>query len=98
MADTAVLSSERHTGEGEPSDQEVGEHGTTSGTASASPADSIKDVAGVENFKPGLRVWLAFLTLCVLTLMVALDGTSISVALPVWDLFSKLKVNTEAKY
>lgn len=34
-------------------------------------------------FKMPARSWLAFLTLCVLTVMVALDGTSISVALPV---------------
>lgn len=79
MADTAVLSPERDTGEGESPGQKAEEHGT----ASASPADSIKDAASFENFKPSLRVWLAFLTLCVLTLMVALDGTSISVALPV---------------
>lgn len=33
-------------------------------------------------FKPTLRLWLAFATLMVLTLMVALDSTIISVALP----------------
>jgi hypothetical protein len=38
---------------------------------------------GVEKFKLPMRSWLVFLTLAVLTLMVALDGTSISVALPV---------------
>jgi hypothetical protein len=37
----------------------------------------------VEKFKLPMRSWLVFLTLAVLTLMVALDGTSISVALPV---------------
>lgn len=36
-----------------------------------------------ENFKMSTRSWLVFLMLSVLTLMVALDGTSISVALPV---------------
>lgn len=36
-----------------------------------------------EKFKLPMRSWLAFLTLAVLTLMVALDGTSISVAIPV---------------
>lgn len=35
------------------------------------------------DFKMSRRSWLVFLTLAVLTLMVALDGTSISVALPV---------------
>lgn len=80
MADTTVLASEKHNEEGEPSDQEAGENGTVSN----SPAESLKGADKHENFKPSLRVWLAFLTLCVLTLMVALDGTSISVALPVW--------------
>ena len=34
-------------------------------------------------FKPSTRLYVAFLTLAVITLMVALDGTSLSVALPV---------------
>lgn len=34
-------------------------------------------------FKPSVRLYLAFCTLAVITMMVALDGTSISVALPV---------------
>lgn len=34
-------------------------------------------------FKPTTRLYVAFLTLAVITLMVALDGTSLSVALPV---------------
>ena len=34
-------------------------------------------------FKPTTRLFLAFGTLAVITLMVALDGTSLSVALPV---------------
>lgn len=34
-------------------------------------------------FKPTLRFYLAFGTLSVITMMVALDGTSLSVALPV---------------
>lgn len=84
MADTAALSPESPTDEKDLSDQEVGGQDTTI----SSPADSIKNTADAENFKPGLRVWLAFLTLCVLTLMVALDGTSISVALPVWTFLS----------
>ena len=36
-----------------------------------------------EDFKPSKRLYVAFLTLAVITLMVALDGTSLSVALPV---------------
>lgn len=35
------------------------------------------------DFKPSIGLYVAFLTLAVITLMVALDGTSISVALPV---------------
>lgn len=35
------------------------------------------------DFKPSTRLYLAFLTLAVITLAVALDGTSLSVALPV---------------
>ena len=35
------------------------------------------------DFKPTTRLYLAFGTLAVITLMVALDGTSLSVALPV---------------
>ena len=34
-------------------------------------------------FKPTIKLYLAFGTLAVITLMVALDGTSLSVALPV---------------
>lgn len=34
-------------------------------------------------WKPSSKLYVAFLTLCVITLMVALDGTSLSVALPV---------------
>lgn len=49
---------------------------------SLSPADSAEKHEETE-FKPGYRFYLAFLTLAVLTLMVALDGTSLSVALPV---------------
>ncbi|CAF9931189.1 MAG: hypothetical protein HETSPECPRED_007822 [Heterodermia speciosa] len=35
------------------------------------------------DFKPSLRLYLAFLTLAVITMAVALDGTSLSVALPI---------------
>jgi hypothetical protein len=36
-----------------------------------------------EKFQPGWRFIAAFISLCVITLMAALDATSISVALPV---------------
>jgi hypothetical protein len=47
--------------------------------------DSIseKSEEPVEKFKPGWRFMLAFASLAVITLMAALDATSISVALPV---------------
>lgn len=43
---------------------------------------SLADGAGVE-FKPGLRFYLAFVTLATITLAAALDATSLSVALPI---------------
>ena len=47
---------------------------------SSSLSENKKDEA--QAWKPTTRLVLAFASLCVLTLMVALDGTSISVALP----------------
>lgn len=44
---------------------------------------SIHEETKTPEFKPSARIYLAFLTLAVITLMVALDGTSLSVALPV---------------
>lgn len=46
------------------------------------PADKKHDTA-LPDWKPSKRLYVAFLTLAVITLMVALDGTSLSVALPV---------------
>ena len=43
---------------------------------------NVSDVS-LEEFKISKRLYVAFLTLAVITLMVALDGTSLSVALPV---------------
>lgn len=43
----------------------------------------IQEEPSKAEFKPSLRLYLAFSTLAVITMMVALDGTSISVALPV---------------
>lgn len=57
----------------------------TSSSASVSsekPNDESPPAEGPE-FKPTMRLILAFAALSVLTLMVALDGTSISVALPI---------------
>ena len=48
-------------------------------------ADLERKLTGIaaEDFKPSKRLYVAFMTLAVITLMVALDGTSLSVALPV---------------
>ena len=53
--------------------------------ASPSPASSMskENIDSAADFKPSIRLYLAFGALAVLTLMVALDGTSISVALPI---------------
>lgn len=52
---------------------------------SPSPAPSVskESTNSAVEFKPTARLYLAFGALAVLTLMVALDGTSISVALPI---------------
>lgn len=36
-----------------------------------------------ESFKPGWRFYASFVSLCIITLAVALDATSLSIALPV---------------
>jgi MFS family permease len=46
------------------------------------------DAAETEKFQPGWRFMAAFGSLCIITLMAALDATSISVALPVGFSFS----------
>lgn len=59
----------------------ISEHGTDFELIStqAGVPGTIPDIL----WKPSLRLYLAFLTLAVITMMVALDGTSLSVALPV---------------
>ena len=44
---------------------------------------SEKSQSSAEKFSPGWRYLAAFGSLCILTLMAALDATSLSVALPV---------------
>ena len=67
--------------EEEPSIHQVNSAGTLQQVKSA----GIPPVSETE-FKPTTRLYLAFGTLAVITLMVALDGTSLSVALPVGSL------------
>lgn len=47
------------------------------------PPSAKKQDTALPDWKPSRRLYVAFLTLAVITLMVALDGTSLSVALPV---------------
>lgn len=49
----------------------------------SSPAPLPPPPAGGTEFKPDTRFWLAFAPITVLALMVSLDGTSVSVALPI---------------
>ena len=65
----------------DPSLHQVNSAGTLQQVKSA----GIPPVPEAE-FKPTTRLYLAFGTLAVITLMVALDGTSLSVALPVRSL------------
>ncbi|KAL9020610.1 MAG: hypothetical protein Q9185_002196 [Variospora sp. 1 TL-2023] len=44
---------------------------------------SAAEESQLDPWKPSLRLYLAFMTLAVITMVVALDGTSLSVALPV---------------
>lgn len=53
----------------------------------------IEDSKG-EEWKPTLQFWLALAPLTVLAMMVSLDGTSVSVALPVWLLAPLLAGST----
>ncbi|KAF2739185.1 MFS general substrate transporter [Polyplosphaeria fusca] len=59
-------------------------NGPTSEPTPPTPSLSEKSVPSSEEaFKPGWRFWAAFASLAVITLMAALDATSISVALPI---------------
>ena len=63
-------------------------HENQNGSSAAPSLHQVKS-AGVplEGFKATPRLYVAFITLSVITLMVALDGTSLSVALPVSLIF-----------
>lgn len=58
-----------------------GLHQRNDSSPSITPASEEK--VPPPEWKPSVRLYVAFLTLAVITLMVALDGTSLSVALPV---------------
>ena len=56
---------------------------TASGAPSTLSPDTRPELSPAVVWAPSKRLYVAFLTLAVITLMVALDGTSLSVALPV---------------
>ena len=64
-----------------PNRHETSDYGSTPQEASLESSPPEKD--GSVEFNPTRRFYLAFASLAMLTLMVALDGTSLSVALPV---------------
>ncbi len=57
--------------------------GDHSSISSLPPPERTTSGPAMADFKPSRGLYVAFLTLAVITLMVALDGTSISVALPI---------------
>ena len=61
----------------------AGSVGTAMATNEHEPDTVNASSNGVTKFDPGWRFYLAFSSLAVLAMMVSLDGTSVSVALPV---------------
>lgn len=76
------------------SDSDHGQQEDLSKPESGTMADLERKLTGIaaEDFKPSKRLYVAFMTLAVITLMVALDGTSLSVALPVSHAFLYKKI------
>ena len=58
------------------------EHSSRLRTGSVTALD-VASSSPPENFNPGWRFYASFTSLCIITLGVALDATSLSVALPV---------------
>lgn len=60
-------------------------------TGEVTVSDLTSPSAPPDSFKPGWRFYASFVSLCIITLAVALDATSLSVALPVTaPLFSSM--------
>ena len=59
------------------------DRGDGSPSPSPSEKENLEQIKAAAEFSPDWRFYLAFVSLAILTLMVALDATSISVALPV---------------
>lgn len=77
---------ETNTQTGDPLRNQVVQNYIGDGSAtpvSSSTAGTVRDALKGEEFKLSRRAMMIFFTLAVLTLMAALDGTSLSVALPV---------------
>ncbi|KAL1879606.1 hypothetical protein Plec18167_004067 [Paecilomyces lecythidis] len=71
---------------GDPLRGQVGRNSTGDGSTTPVPSSTAgteRDALEGEEFKLSRRAMMIFFTLAVLTLMAALDGTSISVALPI---------------
>lgn len=69
-----------------PSSQSLGDDLKLEVPQAEPPNDSTSEKSQAstpEKFQPGWRFLAAFGSLCIITLMAALDATSISVALPV---------------
>ena len=52
-------------------------------STSSAPSTSREEAISIEAFRPTYRFWLVFAAFAVLTLMVAIDSTSLSVALSI---------------
>lgn len=65
-------------------DADMLDHNTTMVAPSTDSSEISISEKTEETFKPGWRFIAAFLSMCVIVLMAALDATSISVGLPVY--------------
>jgi hypothetical protein len=67
-----------------------GDAGVTGSSIESQSITEVKEAASsaplpkaTPEFKPGPRLYLAFLSLCIITLAAAFDATSLSIALPI---------------
>lgn len=77
---------EKREGQTQAVRNEVNDDGPKAEEQNSSATENADNEANYEDFKLSLAGKFIFFTLAVLTLMVSLDGTSISVALPVFPL------------
>jgi MFS family permease len=79
MSSTSIATDVKSTSDPSPAAAAAEPSNNDTAKMPASPANS----TFAEAFNPGWRFYLAFLSLTTITLMVALDATSLSVALPI---------------